>query len=311
MTDREKITPTVNIGNALRLASPEQRRRIEAITAQWPVRTGNRDEYNRALRQTIADLAIAWNGEWLNPDTDHFGKLWLRCERGHVWQGASHRLRWGRWCPACFSSVPSNTIEMMQGLAEARGGKCLSTEYQSSKKNLLWQCAKGHQWWADAEHVKAGTWCSLCNYEGRRFDLPMMQALAESKGGRCLSEQYLNVNKPMLWQCGEGHVWRTAAAVILTQGSWCRRCFVERRRGKIEKMQAIAVERGGKCLSTQYVHSQSKLQWQCKLGHVWWSIPNRIQRGCWCPQCAILNSCKTEKKRRKYLANWRHGGEEG
>lgn len=53
----------------------------------------------------------------------------------------------------------------------------------------------------------------------------------------------------------------------------------------IKDMQKTAMERGGKCLSKEYVNSQTKLKWQCAEGHEWEARPNGIRKGRWCPTC--------------------------
>lgn len=50
-------------------------------------------------------------------------------------------------------------------------------------------------------------------------------------------------------------------------------------------MNKIALQRGGKCLSSAYLHSQKKLTFQCSNDHVWQATPNKIQQGRWCPEC--------------------------
>lgn len=55
---------------------------------------------------------------------------------------------------------------------------------------------------------------------------------------------------------------------------------------KIEDMQKIAKDRGGKCLSSKYINVKTKLQWKCKEGHIWESRPHNILQGNWCPYCA-------------------------
>ncbi|WP_134170909.1 hypothetical protein [Paraburkholderia caballeronis] len=54
----------------------------------------------------------------------------------------------------------------------------------------------------------------------------------------------------------------------------------------IEKMQAVAAERGGRCLSVQYVNSITALEWECAHGHRWSAIPGSVVRGSWCGTCA-------------------------
>lgn len=34
-----------------------------------------------------------------------------------------------------------------------------------------------------------------------------MQKIAESKGGKCLSEKYVINNSKLKWQCKEGQIW--------------------------------------------------------------------------------------------------------
>ena len=54
-------------------------------------------------------------------------------------------------------------------------------------------------------------------------------------------------------------------------------------------MKQIAKERGGKCLSTEYINCFSKLLWECSEGHQWEAIPSGIKRGAWCPVCRYRN----------------------
>lgn len=54
----------------------------------------------------------------------------------------------------------------------------------------------------------------------------------------------------------------------------------------IQDMKAIASNRGGKCLSTEYITAKTKLEWECKLGHSWFATPNHIKKGTWCPKCS-------------------------
>jgi hypothetical protein len=61
---------------------------------------------------------------------------------------------------------------------------------------------------------------------------------------------------------------------------------MSRRRCTIEEMQAIARERGGGCLSTNYITSCRKLTWRCRMGHEWEAVPLSIKQGSWCPACA-------------------------
>lgn len=57
-------------------------------------------------------------------------------------------------------------------------------------------------------------------------------------------------------------------------------------RKTIRDMTQLAAARGGKCLSDTYVNAHTPLYWECKHGHRWRAVPNKIQQGRWCPMCA-------------------------
>ncbi len=119
----------------------------------------------------------------------------------------------------------------------------------------------------------------------RKLTIEDMQKIAKRRGGLCLSNQYLNTSTKLKWQCREGHIWE-ATNDSIQQGHWCPKCSFKKigdsRRLTIEEMQAIAEQRGGKCLSEKYINTDTKLTWQCKEGHSWdgtYSITCGIDRG--------------------------------
>ncbi|ACC74283.1 hypothetical protein Bphy_5200 [Paraburkholderia phymatum STM815] len=113
---------------------------------------------------------------------------------------------------------------------------------------------------------------------GVRLSLGDMQAMAQARGGRCLSTEYRNTQTKLRWQCGEGHIWEAAPAGLRTYGSWCPQCAFDRLRLKIGDMQVIARGRGGECLSERYVNNETKLRWRCAKGHEWDAKPMQIRR---------------------------------
>lgn len=123
-----------------------------------------------------------------------------------------------------------------------------------------------------------------------KLTIEEMKELARSRGGKCLSKEYVDRRTKLKWQCEEGHVWKATPGHI-KHGTWCPKCSIkskaDKQRGNIEGMQKIAKVRGGKCLSKEYIDNRTKLKWQCKEGHTWEARPNSIKRGTWCPKCSI------------------------
>ena len=189
-----------------------------------------------------------------------------------------------------------HSIIEMEQVAAKRGGKCLSTIYSNSKTKLRWRCAKGHEWEALPASILQGHWCPNCL--GKNKNISEMQAIAQQRGGICLSGEYKNNITKLLWKCAEGHEWEAIPTSIL-QGHWCPNCASKIRfRHSIEKMQDVARAFGGECLSINYVDTRTKLRWRCARGHEWEAIPNSVLEGSWCPYCAgtALHSIEEMRK---------------
>jgi len=55
----------------------------------------------------------------------------------------------------------------------------------------------------------------------------------------------------------------------------------------LAEFQAIAVEWGGVCRSTEYVNQNTKLEFSCSRGHIFAARPvNVYHKGSWCPHCS-------------------------
>jgi hypothetical protein len=177
-----------------------------------------------------------------------------------------------------------HTLATFQALARSNGGYFRSNEYTVLKKTYVWECKRGHLWETEARNVLAGRWCKECHNASLRDSIENMREIARKRGGECLSLKYVNTDTPLLWRCAKGHEWLNRPAKI-KKGQWCRTCK-GLDTGSIADMQILAEDRGGICLSTQYVNSQTPLEWECKLGHRWGARPGNIKTGNWCPECA-------------------------
>lgn len=229
--------------------------------------------------------------------------LTWRCAEGHCWDAtpAAVTRTNGTWCPVCFRSSRRGTLEAMQRIAAERGGRCLSERYMDANIPLVWECASGHRWEARPSAVKHRSWCPHCAIEERCHTLDTMRDVARQHGGECLADQYVNNATPLRWQCAQGHEWLAAPNRVL-QGAWCLQCYWDSMRSSLTEMQALAASRGGRCLSKEYVDSQTRLLWECHRGHTWQAVPNSIRQGTWCAECAWLERSIRTSKRRRYEA---------
>ncbi len=233
--------------------------------------------------------------------------LEFECAEGHKFKATTAKIRDGRWCRLCGikrrTEARMNTIEQMRRMAIERGGRCLSKEYQGSSKHLKWKCSKKHEWEAVPSSIRNGTWCPTCaretQWDGRKTTIEEIQKVARSRGGLCLSKNYINSKTPLLWQCAEEHNWKAPFPSIKDgksrKGSWCSICSKKaagkRRRLSIEEVHAVAAKYGGKCLSKKYINSWEPLTWKCKEGHIWkapivYVKDGKNKKGTWCKKCS-------------------------
>ena len=114
-----------------------------------------------------------------------------------------------------------------------------------------------------------------------KYSLEDCRIWANKHNGQCLAQFY--TCRKMQWQCERGHIWKTTPSQV-KKGHWCP-CCAGNAKLTIEEMHKIARKKGGECLSNQYINSDTKLQWQCREKHTWWSQPSNIKLGRWCPVC--------------------------
>jgi hypothetical protein len=250
------------------------------------------------LQRAKEKEGVCLSTEYINNTT----LLRFKCKFGHTFNTSAHSLRAGSWCHTCainFRADKKRTpISSIQELAEKRGGKLISENYQHMFQRVLWECANGHQWYATSQNIKWGKWCRICSRESsklknlERISENIKKLVEDKKGYLIKSEAIITRNSMATWKCDKGHVWNTRVVNILI-GHWCARCANSKnwngKRTTISDVQAVARSRDGKCLSSKYSYN-SKLEFKCKDGHVWSALWSNIKlKNSWCPVCARKN----------------------
>jgi group I intron endonuclease len=150
--------------------------------------------------------------------------------------------------------------------------------YKTYKKNI------GYNVLHNSKH---GTFGYKWNKEQRnKFSLSYdyVKKFIKSKGGNLLSKEYDSREK-ILIDCGKGHQWKTKFSKIKNCNQWCPYC-IKKAKHTIEDVHKYTENKGGKCLSTEYINCKTKLPFRCKKGHEWDStFDSMINQGCWCPIC--------------------------
>lgn len=191
-----------------------------------------------------------------------------------------------------WTSKALKRINLGKDIASERGGELLSDTYISSQVPLKWKCSEGHVWSATLGSVQKGGWCRKCYDINRLASIKDIQNLARSRGGFCLSKEYLKPDEKLNWQCNQKHTWKATLSKV-KGGQWCPICAQAKRgasqRANINDIKKVAEALGGKCKSKTYTNAITPLVWECDKGHLWKATAHKIRQGSWCPICLGKN----------------------
>ncbi|RHZ67239.1 hypothetical protein Glove_302g76 [Diversispora epigaea] len=118
-----------------------------------------------------------------------------------------------------------------------------------------------------------------------KYSIYDARKIAESRGGQCLSDNYINCNTSLRWKCAKGHEWTANFHSIKNGKTWCSICSDTRLNISVAK--ELARNKNGECLSEKYINNRSPLLWRCDKGHEWTTNFISIKyKNTWCPDCA-------------------------
>jgi len=176
------------------------------------------------------------------------------------------------------------TIDDAHNEATKHAGYCLATEYINNKTKMPWMCAQKHIFLMNLGHVKSGHWCKICAYEDKKLSLLDAQTEAQKQGGYCLAEHYENCYTLMPFKCKNNHLFSSTLSRV-RNGYWCAQCSDQRL--SIEIADWEATQRGGHCLSKEYINIREKLSFVCKNNHFFkMSLGEVRYNHYWCPECS-------------------------
>ncbi|MBS1765480.1 MAG: hypothetical protein JSS90_10990 [Bacteroidetes bacterium] len=155
--------------------------------------------------------------------TNLLAKYKWECENGHVWKQLFGNLKKGGWCAICKKQKEQQIhFAKLKSFVAKKGGRCLSSEYKNGTSLMTFQCKNGHVWKSPPQNIKFGYWCPSCA-GNTKLTLAQFQKIAKQKGGKCLSEKYINKDTHLKFQCSKKHIW-TASPRNIKNGTWCPVC---------------------------------------------------------------------------------------
>jgi hypothetical protein len=193
----------------------------------------NQMEYNEQRLIKAKNVANAKGGECLSTEYTNVYAVMIwkcSCQNHKPWNATYNNVvNVGSWCPEC--QYKNHGLQRAQEYATSKGGECLSNKYQKAVEKLLWKCAcKNHKPWRATYNsvINSGTWCPECAIKTIKNPkgLEIAKEYAKSKGGDCLSTEYLGSSHPMIWKCSctNHKPWPARYSSVMNTGSWCPEC---------------------------------------------------------------------------------------
>ena len=145
-----------------------------------------------------------------------------------------------------------------------------------------------------------------------KYTIEEMRELAISRGGKCLSSEFLGVETKLQWECTEKHVWYAKPKHVL-EGHWCAECSlvkrgIKSRKYTLEDVKRLVAAKHGKCLSTSFEGISSKIEVECCKGHIWSPrFDSLLYDNRWCPYCAKIDRQKYGLEEAQALAKSKGG----
>lgn len=171
--------------------------------------------------------------------------------------------------------------------AKSKNGFLLS-EYIDSKAKMEWKCAKNHLFERDYEHsVYRDRWCPECDEEQKKkIRLNEVLTYSESKGGECLSTEYVSSTTAMKLKCSNNHIFSQNFDSLINKSMWCPQCSEAERLNKyLIQAKQYAENKDGKCLSNEFVNAKTRMLWTCVNNHIFEKGTDKVYGGWWCQSC--------------------------
>lgn len=147
-------------------------------------------------------------------------KIKVRCKNDHEFEITPNRIQQKRWCKECRRT----SFKMINDFVSNKGGKVYG-KHNNMQSKLQFTCELGHEWIATPANIMLkGTWCPTCAGVSK-ISIEEFRFIAESYGGKCLSQNYKNQQEKLEFICKNNHNW-FAAAKHIKAGHWCAKCHI-------------------------------------------------------------------------------------
>lgn len=252
--------------------------------------SGNIPLTKQIVNERIADRGLVMLGEYIHQKK----KALFKCSEGHTWETAPSNVLYENGCPKCGKIKAANKRRLTKSAIRERlasRGIELIGEYSHANAKTMFRCREGHTWNAIPGSVMSGNGCPHC--AGRVHLTQEMVNERIANRGITLLGDYMGLHTKTLFQCDDGHTWKTTASVVI-YGSGCPHC-----NGQAPLSKQVINERlsnRGIVMLGEYQNVDTKTLFRCSEGHLWETTPyhvTRKPRPTGCPYCSQKSPLST------------------
>jgi len=230
--------------------------------------------------------------------------IW-ECSNGHQWSATPNNVRKGRWCPTCSSGTGERICRIF---FEALWDRSFPSSWPD------WLKRDGHRRQLDGyneclqiafEHQGRQHYEQL---NGSKFNrVPIQQQIEEDEHKLKICKEHGvtlfripeipnitpidKVKEVIRAQCEEKNIplpVNFETKKVDLRGAWDHNLMA--------KLHQVAKERGGRCISGEYIGLSEYYTWECGRGHSWTATgASIVHRKSWCRKCSAIASSERIK----------------
>lgn len=254
-------------------------------------------ERSKSLRDTIENmqkLATRFGGKclslkYMNSTTN----LEWECKYGHKFKIAPVKVKYGQWCPFCRSRLVGEKIcrAYFEAIFEKRFEKwrpkdllsikdtILEFDGYNSDLNLAFEYHGAQHYFPVKMFTRKRTFDDQKTTDAYKIGYCMVHLIHFIEVPYTIS--YKNMGRFIIQEAE-----KKGFKIPKDKQNIDYHTFKIYVNDAITELQELANEKGGKCLSVNYVDNLTELEFECKQGHIWKTTPKMIKRGHWCHYCA-------------------------
>lgn len=190
-------------------------------------------------------------------------------------------------------------LKKMINLAKQNGCRCVrmfNVDDIDSEILIEFECKeKNHKWQIKYNYLIDIICCKECQNEKNNKIITVKKNIGRNKEiiKKAVENKYIVINlnsdsvirDNMNIVCNNNHSSELLLGGLIIHNYNCHKC---KRLYMLNEAKQLAINKGGKCLSNDYINSKDHLKWKCCYGHTWETSFSGVKhKFTWCPHCNI------------------------